>query len=101
MESVQLIQNSQNQSGAYELLKGFGLPTSQHFKVLSNRKEVSKYVANFAEHRHDLEHEIDGVVIKVDQIELQRKLGVTSRAPKWAIAYKYPPEEVVTTVIGY
>ncbi|MBU6264274.1 MAG: NAD-dependent DNA ligase LigA, partial [Actinomycetales bacterium] len=83
----------------YELLKSFGLPTSKNFKVLNNRKEVEKYIANFAEHRHDLEHEIDGVVIKVDQIDLQKKLGVTSRAPKWAIAYKYPPEEVVTKLL--
>ena len=88
-----------NQSDAYEFLKGFGLPTSQHFKVLNSRKDVIKFIANFAEHRHDLEHEIDGVVIKVDQIELQRKLGVTSRAPKWAIAYKYPPEEVITKLL--
>ena len=88
-----------HQSDAYELLKSFGLPTSKNFKVLNNRKEVEKFIANFAEHRHDLEHEIDGVVIKVDQIELQKKLGVTSRAPKWAIAYKYPPEEVVTKLL--
>jgi len=89
----------ENQSDAYELLKSFGLPTSQHFKVLNNQKDVIKFIANYAEHRHDLEHEIDGVVIKVDQIDLQRKLGVTSRAPKWAIAYKYPPEEVVTKLL--
>lgn len=88
-----------HQSDAYELLKSFGLPTSENFKVLNTRKEVEKFIANFAEHRHDLEHEIDGVVIKVDQIDLQKKLGVTSRAPKWAIAYKYPPEEVVTKLI--
>ncbi len=87
------------QSEAYELLKGFGLPTSSEFKVLASRKEVNKYIENFQTHRHDLEHEIDGVVIKVDQIELQKRLGVTSRAPKWAIAFKYPPEEVVTKLI--
>ena len=80
-----------HQSDAYELLKSFGLPTSKNFKVLNTRKEVEKFIANFAEHRHDLEHEIDGVVIKVDQIDLQKKLGFTSRAPKWAIAFKYPP----------
>ena len=91
--------NFAHQSDAYELLKSFGLPTSENFKVLNTRKEVEKFIANFAEHRHDLEHEIDGVVIKVDQIDLQKKLGVTSRAPKWAIAYKYPPEEVVTKLI--
>lgn len=87
------------QSQAYELLKSLGLPTSPHFKVLSNQEEVTKYIENYAEHRHDLEHEIDGVVIKVDQIDLQKKLGVTSRAPKWAIAFKYPPEEVVTKLL--
>lgn len=89
----------ENQSDAYELLRSFGLPTSTHFKVLNNHKDVFKFIANFAEHRHDLEHEIDGVVIKVDQTSLQKKLGVTSRAPKWAIAYKYPPEEVVTKLL--
>ena len=89
----------ENQSDAYELLRSFGLPTSTHFKVLNSHKEVFKFIANFAEHRHDLKHEIDGVVIKVDQTSLQKKLGVTSRAPKWAIAYKYPPEEVVTKLL--
>jgi DNA ligase (NAD+) len=88
-----------NQSDAYELLKGFGLPTSPNYKVLKNHEEVKKYIQKYSELRHDLEHEIDGVVIKVDQVELQRKLGVTSRAPKWAIAYKYPPEEVVTKLL--
>jgi DNA ligase (NAD+) len=88
-----------SQSEAYELLKSFGLPTSKNFKVLNSRQDVEKFINNFAEHRHDLEHEIDGVVIKVDQIDLQKKLGFTSRAPKWAIAYKYPPEEVVTKLL--
>lgn len=88
-----------NQSQAYEFLKSLGLPTSSHFQVLKSRKEVAKFIENYAQHRHDLEHEIDGVVIKVDQIDLQKKLGVTSRAPKWAIAYKYPPEEVVTKLL--
>ena len=88
-----------NQSDAYELLKSFGLPTSTHYKVLNTQKDVHKFIENYSEHRHDLEHEIDGVVIKVNQIDLQRKLGVTSRAPKWAIAYKYPPEEVVTKLL--
>ena len=88
-----------NQSDAYELLKSLGLPTSKHLRVLETKKDVEKFIANFSEHRHDLEHEIDGVVIKVNQIEFQKKLGVTSRAPKWAIAYKYPPEEVVTQLL--
>lgn len=91
--------NFENQSDAYEFLKGFGLPTSKHYQVLSTRKEVQKFIEKFAKHRHDLEHEIDGVVIKVNQSQLQKKLGFTSRAPKWAIAYKYPPEEVVTKLL--
>ncbi|MFM1758147.1 MAG: hypothetical protein RL193_724 [Actinomycetota bacterium] len=91
--------NFASQSDAYELLKSFGLPTSKDFKVLNSRNEVEKFIQDFATHRHDLEHEIDGVVIKVNQLDLQRKLGVTSRAPKWAIAYKYPPEEVVTKLL--
>ena len=89
----------ENQSDAYELLKSFGLPTSSRYQVLKNRKEVINYIENFAKHRHDLEHEIDGVVIKINQIALQKRLGVTSRAPKWAIAFKYPPEEVVTKLL--
>ena len=89
----------QNQSDAYELLKSFGLPTSNRYQVVKNHQEVIKYIENYAKHRHDLEHEIDGVVIKVNQISLQKKLGVTSRAPKWAIAFKYPPEEVVTKLL--
>ena len=89
----------ENQSDAYELLKTFGLPTSNRYQVVKNHQEVIKYIENYAKHRHDLEHEIDGVVIKVNQISLQKKLGVTSRAPKWAIAFKYPPEEVVTKLL--
>jgi len=88
-----------HQSDAYELLKSFGLPTSPHFKVLDSKAAVHKFIEKYQNLRHELEHEIDGVVIKVDQIDLQRKLGVTSRAPKWAIAYKYPPEEVVTKLL--
>ncbi len=89
----------EHQSEAYQFLKGLGLPTSPHFKVLDTKAEVIKYIEKFQKLRHELEHEIDGVVIKVDQIDLQRKLGVTSRAPKWAIAFKYPPEEVVTKLL--
>lgn len=88
-----------HQSDAYDRLKAMGLPTSDRFKVCKNRGEVEKFIAYYNEHRHDVEHEIDGVVVKVDSIELQRKLGVTSRAPKWAIAYKYPPEEVTTKLL--
>jgi DNA ligase (NAD+) len=88
-----------NQSDAYGELKKLGLPTSDRFKVCGTRKEVIEFIHFYNEHRHDVEHEIDGVVIKVDSIAEQRKLGFTSRAPKWAIAYKYPPEEVTTKLL--
>ena len=88
-----------NQSDAYGELKKLGLPTSDRFKVCGTREEVIEFIHFYNEHRHDVEHEIDGVVIKVDSIAEQRKLGFTSRAPKWAIAYKYPPEEVTTKLL--
>jgi DNA ligase (NAD+) len=88
-----------SQSDAYAQLKALGLPTSARFKVCRSRKEVLAYIENYNLHRHDVEHEIDGVVIKVDQIAEQKKLGFTSRAPKWAIAFKYPPEEVTTKLL--
>ena len=88
-----------SQSGAYEKLKSLGLPTSDRFKVCSTRAEVEKFIQFYADHRHDVEHEIDGVVIKVDSLSQQQQLGFTSRAPKWAIAYKYPPEEVTTVLL--
>jgi len=88
-----------NQSDAYGELKKLGLPTSDRYKVCGTREEVIEFIHFYNEHRHDVEHEIDGVVIKVDSIAEQRKLGFTSRAPKWAIAYKYPPEEVTTTLL--
>lgn len=87
------------QSAAYELLKEWGLPVSSRYKVVSSREEVRKFVDYYLEHRHDLEHEIDGIVIKVNEREAQASIGATSRAPKWAIAYKYPPEEVTTKLI--
>jgi DNA ligase (NAD+) len=88
-----------SQSDAYAQLKSLGLPTSNRFKVCKSRKEVLDFIENYNVHRHDVEHEIDGVVIKVDAIAEQKKLGFTSRAPKWAIAYKYPPEEVTTKLL--
>ncbi|MEY3325271.1 MAG: hypothetical protein RL694_158 [Actinomycetota bacterium] len=87
------------QSQAYETLKSWGLPTSQRYKVAKNKAEVKEFIAYYLENRHSVEHEIDGVVIKVNEREVQKTLGTTSRAPKWAIAYKYPPEEVTTKLI--
>ena len=89
----------ESQSGAYQQLKALGLPTSDRFKVCGTRAEVEKFIQYYADHRHDVEHEIDGVVIKVDSLSQQQQLGFTSRAPKWAIAYKYPPEEVTTVLL--
>ena len=89
----------EKQSSAYELLKGWGLPTSDKYKVVSNRNEVLDFINQYEKNRHNVEHEIDGVVIKVNEIASQNTLGFTSRAPKWAIAYKYPPEEVVTKLL--
>jgi DNA ligase (NAD+) len=84
------------QSEAYKVLKEWGLPTSERWRVVPDLAAVRGYIAHYAEHRHDLEHEIDGVVVKVDRWDLQSRLGATSRAPRWAIAFKYPPEEVNT-----
>ncbi|WP_406831596.1 NAD-dependent DNA ligase LigA [Pedococcus sp. KACC 23699] len=87
------------QSEAYELLREWGLPISSHFKVVDTIEEVQAFVVHFGEHRHSVEHELDGIVVKVDEVSLQRRLGSTSRAPRWAIAYKYPPEEVNTKLL--
>ena len=89
----------ESQSQAYELLERWGAPVSKRFKVVKSRSEVKKFIDYYAQHRHDVEHEIDGVVIKVNERNLQRIIGTTSRAPKWAIAYKYPPEEVTTKLL--
>ncbi len=88
-----------SQSDAYAQLKALGLPTSERFKVCTTKKEVLAYIENYNLHRHDVEHEIDGVVIKINNIAEQKNLGFTSRAPKWAIAFKYPPEEVTTKLL--
>ena len=83
-------------SGAYDVLSGLGLPTSDRRRLVPDLAGVEDYIAYYGEHRHDVEHEIDGVVIKVDDLAIQDRLGATSRAPRWAIAYKYPPEVVRT-----
>ncbi|WP_293783797.1 NAD-dependent DNA ligase LigA [uncultured Aeromicrobium sp.] len=87
------------QSEAYAALKAWGLPTSDHAKVVSTMDEVRAFIDHYREHRHDVEYDIDGVVVKIDQVALQGRLGSTSRAPRWAIAFKYPPEEVNTRLL--
>lgn len=87
------------QSVAYEAMRAWGLPTSDRAKVLPDLGDVKEFIAYYGEHRHDVEHDIDGIVVKVDQVDLQRRLGSTSRAPRWAIAFKYPPEEVNTRLL--
>ncbi|MFF3764960.1 NAD-dependent DNA ligase LigA [Streptomyces sp. NPDC001922] len=87
-------------SEAYGLLREWGLPTSRHNKVVTSLDAVRKFIGSYAgEARHSVEHEIDGVVVKLDEIPLQGRLGSTSRAPRWAIAWKYPPEEVNTKLV--
>ena len=85
-----------SQSEAYEQLATWGLPVSTRYEVFDDLEGVLGYIAHWGEHRHDIEHDIDGVVVKVDQIALQRRLGATSKAPRWVIAHKYPPEEATT-----
>jgi len=84
------------QSEAYAQLGAWGLPVSTYAEVFDDLEGALGYIARWGEHRHDVVHEIDGVVVKVDQLPLQRRLGATSSAPRWAIAHKYPPEEAVT-----
>jgi DNA ligase (NAD+) len=87
------------QSDAYRALAAWGLPVSAHTTVVSALAEIVEKITYWGEHRHDAEHEIDGVVVKVDEVSLQRRMGTTSRAPRWATAYKYPPEEATTTLL--
>ncbi|HEV7827747.1 MAG TPA: NAD-dependent DNA ligase LigA [Pseudonocardiaceae bacterium] len=87
------------QSQSYEALAAWGLPVSQHTRLLSTIDELIEYITYWGEHRHDVTHEIDGVVVKIDEVAAQRRLGSTSRAPRWAIAFKYPPEEATTKLL--
>ena len=88
-----------SQSEVYELLSSWGLPTTSRYQVASDASAAYKFISKLEKERHSIEHEIDGVVIKVDQLARQRELGTTSRAPRWAIAYKYPPEQVNTKLL--
>ncbi|MFF2524773.1 NAD-dependent DNA ligase LigA [Streptomyces liangshanensis] len=87
-------------SHAYELLREWGLPTARHNRVVDGLEQVREFITTFGERRHSVEHEIDGVVVKLDEISLQGRLGSTSRAPRWAIAWKYAPEEVNTKLLN-
>lgn len=89
----------QTQSAAYDALAAWGLPVSSHTVVAQGADEVVERMEYWGAHRHDVEHEIDGLVVKVDRMALHRRLGNTSRAPRWAIAFKYPPEEATTTLL--
>ena len=91
--------NVSSQSEVYELLSSWGLPTTKRYKVAGDAQEAREYVEQLERDRHSIEHEIDGVVIKVDDLSRQSELGRTSRAPRWAIAYKYPPEQVNTKLL--
>ncbi|MEV7102462.1 NAD-dependent DNA ligase LigA [Streptomyces atroolivaceus] len=87
-------------SQAYDLLREWGLPTAKHNKVVESLDQAREFIAYFGENRQSVEHEIDGVVIKLDEIPLQGRLGSTSRAPRWAIAWKYAPQEVNTRLVN-
>ncbi len=89
----------ERQSQSYDVLADWGLPVSTHYQVFDDVAAVQDYIDHYGEHRHSVEHELDGIVVKIDEVEVQRRLGSTSRAPRWAIAYKYPPEEVTTKLL--
>lgn len=88
-----------SQSEIYGLLASWGLPTSPRFEVATDAEAAAAFIERYGENRHSVEHEIDGVVVKVDELALHDELGATSRAPRWAIAYKYPPEQVNTKLL--
>jgi DNA ligase (NAD+) len=87
------------QHDAYTALEAWGLPVAAQTARVRGLAAVEDRIRYWGEHRHDLEHEIDGVVLKVDDVALQRRLGTTSRAPRWAVAYKYPPQEAQTKLL--
>ncbi|WP_137826075.1 NAD-dependent DNA ligase LigA [Brevibacterium sp. 2SA] len=87
------------QSEVYEQFRSWGLPISEYYKVLETVEEIEEFISYYGEHRHDVSHEIDGIVVKIDDFAVQEALGYTSRAPRWATAFKYPPEEVTTKLL--
>lgn len=87
------------QSAAYAAFAEMGLPVSDRVRVVASLREVEEYIDYYREHRHDVGYQIDGVVVKLDALALQRRVGATAKAPRWAIAFKYPPEEVVTKLL--
>jgi DNA ligase (NAD+) len=88
-----------SQSETYRLLEEWGLPVSPYFEVLGSPAEVLDFIGKYGDKRHSLLHEIDGIVVKIDDFATQRALGYTTRVPRWAVAYKYPPEEVHTKLL--
>jgi DNA ligase (NAD+) len=88
------------QSEAIADLGRWGLPISPRSRVFGDLADVDAFIDSYAEQRHTIEHEFDGVVVKLDEISLHDALGRTSKAPRWAIAYKFPPEEVTTKLLG-
>ncbi|MDP9693545.1 UNVERIFIED_ORG: DNA ligase (NAD+) [Arthrobacter globiformis] len=88
-----------SQSETYRLLAEWGLPVSPYFEVLGSPAEVLDFIEKYGDKRHSLLHEIDGIVVKIDDFATQRALGYTTRVPRWAVAYKYPPEEVHTKLL--
>lgn len=87
------------QGESYQAMRDWGLPVGKYVEVVDGKTKVNEFIDRFLKKRHDLEHEIDGVVVKVNELQIQNSLGTTSRAPRWAIAYKYPPEEVTTRLL--
>lgn len=92
-------QAPKRQSTGYKRLSKWGFPVSANIKTVKTIDEVMAYVDYYGQHRHELPHEIDGIVVKVDERDLQNQLGQTSRAPRWAIAYKFPPDQVNTKLL--
>jgi DNA ligase (NAD+) len=90
----------ERQSRAYDLFASWGIPVSPHNRVVTGIDACVEMIEYFGDHRHDIEHDLDGIVVKIDRLADQQRLGATSRAPRWAIAYKYPPEEVHTRLLG-